>query len=92
MIKVKIPEEDSKHIEDLYYQFVSYSNLLALFSDKPYSEGSTFEHKWAEAVKISNDLERAKHDIEVRFKPEGEWGHYDFDFENSQVIFYEKFS
>lgn len=85
---VPITIEESEHVEDLFNQFNGYLNVLSFFGDKAVEENSVFDRKWAEAVQISIDLEKAKVAIEKKYRPEGDWEQFEFDFDNHQVIFY----
>jgi len=87
--EISITSNESEHIEKLFYKYNSYINMLEYFTNLPAMRDSvTYEKKWDEAVEINMELEKAKRAIEFKYKPEGNWDGYEFDFNKSKVIFY----
>lgn len=87
--EIKITEEENTQIEDLFTRYSSYMGMLEYlsFSAMEVSDSPIFEKKWNEAADLWIQLDRAKHKIEAKYKPAGNWDHYEFDFDECKVIF-----
>lgn len=83
---VPITYEESSNVENLFNTYNSYMAMLEYFANTK-SNTEMYEKKWDEAVQLHTKLDKAKRDIEKKYKPLGEWKSFEFDFENSQVIF-----
>lgn len=84
---IKITPEESSKIESLFLSYNSYLSMLEYFSNSSSYNKEIYDGKWSEAVKLWIDLDKAKREIEQRYKPAGEWDSYEFDFDNEQVVF-----
>jgi hypothetical protein len=87
--RIEITENESNEIYALFAEYNAYLSILSYFSDQGSTdtESHTFDRKWAEAVDLHKRLEAKKHQIELKYKPEGEWARFSFDFDNHMVVF-----
>lgn len=85
--RIDISYEESEKVEELFSKYNAYLNILSFFGNKAVEEDSVFDRKWAEAVEISMALDKAKRQVENKYKPAGNWDRFQFDFENHQVVF-----
>ena len=83
---VPITYVESTNVENLFQTYNAYMSMLEYFADTK-SNTEMYNTKWEEAAQIQIKLEKAKREIEKKYKPEGEWTSFEFDFENHQVIF-----
>lgn len=84
---VQITEEENEDIQSLFLLYTSYINILKLFAESDLANTETYNIRWNDAVVIGAELEQAKREIELKYKPEGIWDTFSFDFEHKQVIF-----
>ncbi len=84
---VKITAEESGNIENLFMTYNSYMSMLQYFAESGLENVSTYDKKWQECSDIWIKLDKAKRAIELKYKPEGDWDSYEFDFDNCQVVF-----
>ncbi len=85
---VTITPQESEHVHELFAKYNSYLNILGYFADRGSTEeNSLYDKKWNEAVMIGIELENAKRDVERKYKPEGDWASFEFDFYHNQVVF-----
>ena len=87
---IKITSEESKHIENLFEHYNSYMNVLYYLTGADTPKSQFLDHKWNEAVELYKELEQAKRAAERKYKPEGTWENFEFDFENNEIIFTRK--
>lgn len=85
--EVNITQEESSNIQNLYETYMSYIAILQFFMNQDNINKTTFDDKWNEAVDLNKKLDHAKHKIEKKYKPAGEWDRFEFDFDNHQVVF-----
>lgn len=85
--RVDITVQESENVERLFNEYNAYLSILSYFGDKA-TDTTVFDRKWAEAVQLSIELDKAKRTIEAKYKPEGEWDSFQFDFEKYQVVFF----
>lgn len=85
--KVPISPDESQNVEKLFYTYCSYMSMLQYFSENGADNSPIYEKKWNEASDIWIKLDKAKKAVEKRYKPEGDWDSYEFDFDNCQVVF-----
>lgn len=83
---ITIEHDESENIYRLYSTHMSYINILQLLGDSGINN-SVYDKKWNEAVQLGVELDAAKRAIEKKYKPAGEWDRFEFDFDNSQVVF-----
>ena len=88
--RIDITPDESCRVEQLFDHFNAYVNILSYFGDKATEENSVFDRKWAEAVEIDIELTHLKRELEKKYKPEGHWDSFEFDFIHHQIIFYGK--
>lgn len=85
---IQITPEESQKVSNLFYTYTSYLNILGyLASKKNLEDNGLYDKKWSEAVILNRTLEAAKRDIEKKYKPEGTWDRFEFNFDENQVIF-----
>ena len=84
---IKITKEENDKIYSLYSTHISYLNMLEYLINANIQKTEVFDKKWQEAIDIDLQLSKAKRDIEKKYKPSGEWDRFEFDFDNSQVVF-----
>lgn len=88
--EIPITHEESDNVERLFLKYNSYMNMLEYFAESSAIKNSDiYNKKWDEAAELWVELDKAKRAVEVKYKPKGNWDGYEFDFENSKVIFYE---
>lgn len=85
--EVTITLEESNEIYRLYSTHVSYMNMLQYLMNNGMSEHPTYDKKWNEAIELDRQLTKAKQDIEKKYKPEGNWDRFEFDFDKYTVVF-----
>lgn len=85
--RIDIAFEENQNVQNLFNEYNAYLSILKFFGDKAFEENSVFDRKWAEAVQLNIELEKAKHEIERKYKPEGNWMNFYFDFDKQQVVF-----
>ena len=88
--RVNIKCEESDKVEDLFLKYSSYMSMLQYFAEQGLEQSPIYDKKWNEAVELWIKLDKAKREVEKKYKPEGNWDSYEFDFENYQVVFLEK--
>lgn len=84
---ISITPEENENVERLFLKYNSYMSMLLYFAESGLENISTYDRKWQECADIWIKLDKAKHAIELKYKPEGEWDSYEFDFNNCQVVF-----
>lgn len=82
--EVSITKEESESVERLFLTYNSYMSMLEYFSN---SDSPMYDKKWNEASEIWIKLDKKKREIEVKYKPVGEWDRYEFDFNKQTVVF-----
>lgn len=86
--EISITSEESANVERLFMSHSAYLSMLQFLSDNNVSSNTEiYDRKWNEAVDLWIKLDKAKTDIEKKYKPAGDWDRYEFDFEKQQVIF-----
>ena len=85
--RVNIKCEESDKVEDLFLKYSSYMSMLQYFAEQGLEQSPIYDKKWNEAVELWIKLDKAKREVEKKYKPEGNWDSYEFDFENYQVVF-----
>lgn len=85
--KVKISAEESTNIETLFLKYSSYMSMLSYFAEQELNNTTIYDKKWDEAVDLWITLDKAKRDVEKKYKPAGNWDSFEFDFDNQQVVF-----
>ena len=83
---IDITQEESDKVERLFYQYNSYMSMLEFLAPS-ISDTAVYDKKWNEASELWIKLDKAKTAIEAKYKPEGNWDRYEFDFNNAQVVF-----
>ncbi len=83
---IDITREESEKVERLFYQYNSYMSMLEFLAPS-ISDTAVYDKKWDEASELWIKLDKAKTAIEAKYKPEGNWDRYEFDFDNVQVVF-----
>lgn len=83
---IDITQEESEKVERLFYQYNSYMSMLEFLAPS-ISDTAVYDKKWDEASELWIELDKAKTAIEAKYKPEGNWDRYEFDFDNVQVVF-----
>ena len=84
---IQITQEENDEVQSLYLLHMSYLNILKFFAKSNLTETQVYERKWNDAVLIGAELERTKQLIEQKYKPEGQWNSFTFNFDKEQVIF-----
>ena len=84
---IKITEEESKNVEKLFMTYNAYMSMLQYFAESGSENSPLYDKKWNEASDLWINLDKAKRDVEKKYKPAGEWDSYEFDFDNQQVVF-----
>ena len=85
--RVDITEEENKNVERLYFKYLSYMNMLQYLADQGSTATDIYNEKWNEASQLWIDLEKIKQATEIKYKPKGNWDRYEFDFNNTQMVF-----
>ena len=88
--KVPISREESENVENLFYSYNAYMNMLQYFANIGMDNTAIYDKKWNEASELWIQLDKAKSEVEKKYKPDGEWDNYEFDFNNYQVVFIKK--
>lgn len=87
---ISITPEESENVERLFLKYNSYMSMLEYFAESTaMKESEIYDKKWNETTEIWIELDKAKRAIEKKYKPQGNWAGYEFDFDNNKVIFYE---
>ena len=84
---IQITMEENENVEKLFLTYSSYMNMLQYLTEQATDNNPIYDKKWNEAVELWIKLDKAKKEIEKKYKPAGNWDSYEFDFENSQVVF-----
>lgn len=89
MIKaINITPEENNKVYNLFNTYNAYLSILHYFMNNgTVLNKEAYNEKWDETVKLSIELDKAKHEIEKKYKPEGIWDRFEFDFDNQQVVF-----
>ena len=85
--KITISVEENQKVEDLFLSYSSYMSMLSFFAEQGLENSAVYDKKWSEAVELWKKLDKAKRDVEKKYKPAGDWDSYEFDFDNQQVVF-----
>lgn len=85
--RVDIRQDESQNVEQLFLTYQSYMSMLQYFADSGLEKSSVYDKKWNEAADLWIRLDKAKRNIEKKYKPAGDWDSYEFDFDNCQVVF-----
>lgn len=85
--RVKITREESEAVEILFNRFSGYCNILGYLTNYGSLNTELFDKKWEEAVKISNELEILKHEVDMKYHPDGEWSSYEFNFKTEELVY-----
>lgn len=86
---IQITPQESEKIFNLFSTYNAYLGILGYLSEKKNLEDNgMYDKKWAEAVSLNRALETEKRAIEKKYKPEGDWDRFEFNFDNQEVIFY----
>ena len=83
---VDITYEECENVRRLFYKYNAYMSMLE-FLAPTISDTAVYDKKWDEASDIWIELDRAKAAVEAKYKPAGDWDRYEFDFDNTQVVF-----
>lgn len=86
---IDITHEECENVRRLFYKYNAYMSMLEYLAANA-SSTDIYDKKWNEAADIWIELDLAKSAIEAKYKPEGEWDRYEFDFDNTQVVFYKE--
>jgi len=86
---IDITHEECENVRRLFYKYNAYMSMLEYLAANTFST-DIYDKKWNEAADIWIELDLAKSAIEAKYKPEGEWDRYEFDFDNTQVVFYKE--
>ena len=88
-VEVPITQDESEEIEALYYIYKGYLDILDylvgqcdLSPDNP-----TLNKKFEDAAALFVELERQKRITTEKYRPEGEWPFYVFDFDRHTVVY-----
>lgn len=84
---ISMPYEEVHEIEVLFYKYLSYMNMLQFLASEGAATTEIYDKKWEEASKMWIELDALKRAAEDKYKPEGYWDSYEFDFEHMQVVF-----
>ena len=86
---IQITPQESEKVFNLFSTYNAYLSILGYLSEKKNLEDNgMYDKKWAEAVSLNRALETEKRAIEKKYKPEGTWDRFEFNFDNQEVIFY----
>lgn len=85
--KIAITREENDQVEQLFTKHTSYLSMLEYFAAQKLDNSPIYEKKWNEAAELWIQLDKAKRNIEKKYKPDGDWDRYEFDFDNHQVVF-----
>lgn len=83
---IDITHEECENVQRLFYKYNAYMSMLE-FLAPTVSDTTIYDKKWNEASDIWIELDRAKAAVEAKYKPAGDWDRYEFDFDNTQVVF-----
>ena len=85
--RVNIKQDESQNVEQLFLTYSSYMSMLQYFAEQGLENHSIYDKKWNEATELWIKLDKAKREVEKKYKPAGNWDSYEFDFDNQQVVF-----
>lgn len=85
--RVDIKQNESQNVEQLFLTYSSYMSMLQYFAEQGLENHSIYDKKWNEATELWIKLDKAKREVEKKYKPAGNWDSYEFDFDNCQVVF-----
>ena len=86
--EIQITQEESQTVYKLFSTYNAYLNILGYLADrKTLNNTEVFDKKWDEAILLCRSLDETKANLEKKYKPEGEWDHFEFNFETEQIIF-----
>ena len=83
--EIKITYEESENVERLFTKYNSYMSMLEFFANT--TNTAMYDRKWEEASQIWIELNKAKRAIEEKYKPQGNWDSFEFNFDNHSVVF-----
>lgn len=83
---VTISIQECENIQRLFLKYNAYMNMLDYLANS-ISNTEVYDKKWTEAAEIWAELDKAKRAVEAKYKPEGNWDSFEFDFDNTQVVF-----
>jgi len=83
--EIKITHEESENVERLFAKYNSYMSMLEFFTNT--TNTAMYDRKWEEASQIWIELNKAKRAIEEKYKPQGDWDSFEFNFDNHSVVF-----
>lgn len=86
---IDITHEECENVRRLFYKYNAYMSMIEYLATNA-ADTDIYDKKWNEAADIWIELDLAKSAIEAKYKPEGEWDRYEFDFDNTQVVFYKE--
>ena len=85
---VNITPEENNKVYNLFNTYNAYLSILHYFMNNgTVLNKEAYNEKWDETAKLGIELDKAKHEIEKKYKPEGIWDRFEFDFDNQQVVF-----
>ena len=89
--EILIQKEESDSIQVLFGRYNAYLNILGYLMSKynlNEDNNKIFNEKFEETIQLSIDLEDLKIKISNKYRPEGVWKKYEFNFINNSIIFY----
>lgn len=84
--RVTISQEENDEVYRLFSTYMSYMSMLQYLGENN-TNNELYDRKWNEAVEINIQLDKLKKQIEMKYKPAGNWSRFEFDFNKSQVVF-----
>ena len=90
MIKiVPMTKDDTEKVEILFYRYQGQLDILNFLvnNSSNFSQQVTdlFEQKWDKAMQYYTELERVKAEMDAKYRPEGNWPNYTFNFINQRL-------
>lgn len=85
--EIIITIEESDNVYRLFSTYTSYMNVLQYFINNEIADNTIFDKKWNEAIELDKQLTKAKQDVEKKYKPEGDWDRFEFNFDKHTVVF-----
>lgn len=86
--EVQISHIECQNVYKLFTTYNAYLSILGYLAErKTLEENGMYDKKWDEAVALNTSLEEHKRKLEKKYKPDGEWDHFEFDFDKDLIIF-----
>lgn len=84
---VPIKYEESIEVQRLFHKYNALLAVLAYMNDNSSKYTEFLDKKVDEATELYIELEQVKDKYGTQYRPQGDWQHYTFDFDNNVIIY-----